>query len=257
MSATGTRRKAWLMPLARRYVRRKLRQRFDGMFVEGLARTRSAAQGEPLIIAPNHVAWWDPLVALHLDALLGTEGHCLMDEDNLERYPFFGWVGALPLARGATRRTHAHMQAATRLLERPGCAVWIFPQGRQRPAHLRPLLPAPGVAWLSRTSGASVVPLALDYQYRQAPEPSILASFGAPIAVTATPLLAQLEGAWIAGLARIDAWVEAGADGADFIPALAPRKGGERAIPLSGQLVARLYGGRSRAALGQGKESRK
>lgn len=254
MSKTGTRRKAWLMPFARRYVRRKLRLQFDGMFIEGLARTRSAAQREPLIIAPNHVAWWDPLVALHLDALLGTEGYCLMDEENLQRYPFFGWVGALPLARGANRRTLEHMQAALKLLRGPGMALWIFPQGRQRPAHLRPLAPASGVAWLSRNSGAKVVPLALNYQYREAPEPSILVSFGAPIAAGATRLTVQLEQAWIAGLSRIDACVDsplapaaarfdAGASHeAGFALALPPRRTPTRAVPFAGRALARLFG---------------
>lgn len=255
MSAAGTRRKAWLMPLARRYVRRKLRLQFDGMLIEGLAQTRRSAERAPLIIAPNHVAWWDPLVALHLDALLGTEGYCLMDEDNLSRFPFFGWVGGLPLARGAGRRTLAHMQAAVQLLKRPGCAVWIFPQGRQRPAHLRPLAPASGVSWLSRASGASVVPLALDYQYRQAPEPAILVSFGTPIATGATPLVAQLERAWTAGLARIDAFRETGAlEGSDITLGLPPRRQPERAVPLAGRLLSRLIGAGEPARLRDGRE---
>jgi 1-acyl-sn-glycerol-3-phosphate acyltransferase len=254
MTTGFTPRKAWLMPFARRYVRRKLRLQFDGMLVEGLGRTRLLAQGQPLIVAPNHVAWWDPLVALHLDALLGTEGHCLMDEDNLNRYPFFGWVGAVPLARGANRRTLAHMQAAARLLRRPGCALWIFAQGRQRPAHLRPLAPASGVAWLSRRTGASVVPLALDYQYREAPEPAIFVSFGAPIAAAETSLTTQLEQAWIAGLARIDACIEAGTAGSEgFALALPPRRAPQRTLPLAGRTLARLLGGQ-RGRLGAGRE---
>jgi hypothetical protein len=231
------------MPFARRYVRRRLSAQFDGMLIEGIARTRGAVQLEPLIIAPNHVAWWDPLVALHLDALLGTESYCLMDEDNLQRYPFFGWVGALPLARGANRRTLAQMQAAAQLLRGPGSALWIFPQGRQRPAHLRPLAPASGVAWLSRASGARVIPLALDYQYREAPQPTILVSFGAPIAAGARSLTTQLEQAWIAGLARIDVCIEAGAVGDEgFGLALSPGRQPQGAVPLAGRALAWLFG---------------
>jgi 1-acyl-sn-glycerol-3-phosphate acyltransferase len=241
--SSRTQRKAWLMPFARGYVRRKLRMQFDGMLVEGLARTRTSAQREPLIIAANHVAWWDPLVALHLDALLGTEAYCLMDEDNLQRYPFFGWVGAVPLACGANRRALGHMRAAARLLHRPGLALWIFPQGRQRPAHLRPLAPASGVAWLSRVSGARVVPLSLDYRYREAPEPSIFASFGAPLEADTQPLTRQLEQAWIAGLSRMDACFEAGAlDAEGFELTLPPRRAAQRTVPLAGRALARLFG---------------
>jgi 1-acyl-sn-glycerol-3-phosphate acyltransferase len=166
-----------------------------------------------------------------------------MNEDNLARYPFFAWVGALPLARGATRRTLAQMRSAAQLLSRPGRALWIFPQGRQRPAHLRPLAPAPGVAWLSRTSGASVIPVALDYQFRKAPEPTILVSFGTPIVSSASPLTTQLEAAWSEGLERLGSYVDTGAlEGEEAMLALAPRRRPERAMPWAGQLLARLFG---------------
>lgn len=245
---TGQARKAWLLGLARRYVQRKLRRQFDGLFVEGLAQARALAAREPLIVAATHVAFWDALVALQLDALLHTESYALMDAQGLARYPFFAWVGALPLHRGPAKRTLLEMRAASALLDRPGRALWIFPQGRQRAPHLRPFELQPGVLWLSRASGARVVPLALSYAYRRASEPSILASFGAPLPAGAPSLLRDLEAQWSDALGRIDRFVDR-AQG-DFAAALPSRLCPEHGVPAAGRALA--WWSRRAARLGPG-----
>jgi 1-acyl-sn-glycerol-3-phosphate acyltransferase len=240
MSAAETRRKAWLMPLARAYVRRTLRARFDGVWVEGLARARREVDAAPLIVALNHVAFWDPLVALQLDALLGSESHCLMDERNLTRYPFFAWVGAIPLARESGKRMLGQLRSAAALLSAPRRALWIFPQGRQRPAHLWPHAPSSGVAWLSRTARAPVLPLAIGYAFREAREPAVLASFGSLIEVGHDGVLSALEAAWIAGLDRIDRFVDAGRG--EFEAMVPPRRDADRSVPVLGRMLARVLG---------------
>jgi 1-acyl-sn-glycerol-3-phosphate acyltransferase len=230
------RRKPWVLSLARRYVHRTLRRRFDGLFVEGLEQAQAHAAREPLIVAATHVAFWDALVALQLDALLQTESYALMDAAGLARYPFFGWVGALPLHRGPAKQTLLEMRAASALLDRPGRALWIFPQGRQRPPHLRPFELQPGVLWLSRAARARVLPLSLSYAYREAPEPSIVASFGAPLAAGAPSLLRDLAAQWDAALGRIDGFVDRGEG--DFAASVPSRLGEQHGVPVAGRALA-------------------
>lgn len=250
MTGGATRRKAWLMPLARAYVRRTLRARFDGLWVEGLTRARRELDAAPVIVALNHVAFWDPLVALQLDALLGTESHCLMDERNLAHYPFFAWVGAIPLARGASKRTLGQLRSAAELLSGPRRALWIFPQGRQRPAHLWPHALSSGVAWLSREAHAAVLPLAIGYAFREAREPAVLASFGSLIEPGGEPVLGALEAGWIAALDRIDRFVDTGRG--EFEALVPPRRSPGHAVPVLGRLLARLQGAPGPAKLGTG-----
>jgi 1-acyl-sn-glycerol-3-phosphate acyltransferase len=214
-------RKPWFLELARRYVQRRLRAQFDGLYVEGLAATRAVTEREPIILALTHVAWWDALLAVQLDALLGTHSYCLMDAENLARHPFFAWLGAMPIDRSTRKRALADMQRAATLLEQPRRLLWIFPQGKQRAAHLRPLGLQSGVRWLSRTSAARVIPVALSYAFREAAEPSILVSFGTPLAADTAGLMAALEEQLIASLARIDRFVECGLG--DFVAVLPPR----------------------------------
>jgi 1-acyl-sn-glycerol-3-phosphate acyltransferase len=224
--------------LARPYVRRRLRRSFDGVYTEGLDAVAELASQGPIIVAANHVCWWDALTIIALDDALETRSHCLMDAQNLAGMPFFGWVGAVPLDRSAPRQALRDMRASTELCTAPGDALWIFPQGEQRPAHLRPLGLHGGVFWLARKAGAAVVPLSLSYLYREAPQPTVLARFGASLSPPAKDesarFMAHLERALVEGLERCDQYVLSGAGAFDAL--VAPRHG--HRVPVAGRLLA-------------------
>lgn len=203
-------RRPWFVALARRYVRRALRAKFDGVFVSGLPEARAAIAAQPLILAANHVCWWDAFVLVSLDEALGGGGHVVMDEDNLRRLPFFAALGAVPVTRDGGARVRRHLERAAGLVKAPGASLWFFPQGRQRAAHLRPLDFKPGLRLLARRSGADVMPVSLSYIWREAPLPSILVTFHAPVAARREDLLETVEHAVIGGLDAHDATIDAG-----------------------------------------------
>lgn len=154
--------------IARPYVTRRLKRQFFDIRVSGLDRLRYLVSQGPVILACNHVAWWDPLVLVHLDKVLGSDGYCLMDKKSLQQLPFFRWVGALPVDRSSPKVAYRDLLAALDVLKKPGQIMAIFPQGEQRPAHL-PLIHKPGVATLAQRSGAPVVPCALRYDFLESP----------------------------------------------------------------------------------------
>ncbi len=175
-------RTAWFLLLARRYARRRLARSLDGLRAAGVEEARRAAREGPVILAANHVCWWDPFLVVALDEALGTEGYALMDAAGLRGLPFFARLGAIPLDRASPARMRAGLRAAAALLDRPGRAVWMFPQGRLRPAHLRPLELHPGIGLLARLAPrAAVVPVAFQYAFSEQPAPMALARFGAPV----------------------------------------------------------------------------
>lgn len=242
MTSPSVRRKPWVLSLARWYGQRRMARAFDGLFVEGLEEAKERASRGPLILAMNHVAWWDSFVVVQIDRAMGSESYCLMDADNLEKLPFFGWIGAVPLRRSEPRAALADIKASARLLDRPGRVLWIFPQGTQRPAHLRPLGLQRGVSILAGLSGAPVLPVALTYAFREAPEPTIAVSIGAPCVVRRTGALVELEESLVAGLDRNDVFVTTGRGSYKAI--VPPRR--EQKVPLAGRLLARI-GGSARA----------
>ncbi len=231
-------RKPWFLGVARWYAKRRVAGAFDGLFVDGLAEARALVRTRPLVFAMNHVSWWDSFVVLLLDEALGTESHCLMDAQNLARLPFFGWIGAVPLRRDKPREALADLKAAAQLVDRPGRILWIFPQGHQRPGHLRPLGLERGVSLLAADAKADVVPVSLSYSFREAPQPSICVSIGRPCTLRRSGPPEALERSLVAGLDRNDDFITAGRGEYE---AIIPPKVAAR-VPLAGRFLARFGG---------------
>jgi 1-acyl-sn-glycerol-3-phosphate acyltransferase len=179
------------------WVRWRIRRGLDGVWVRGLDRAREAIRRGPVVLAATHVSWWDGMLLFPLDDALGRTSRVWMDAANLERLPFFGPLGAIPLddrGPGALRRS---IRAAAAWLDRPERTLWVFPQGRQRPHWARPLDLRPGAAWIAERLDATLIPVAIAYGFRRAPVPAAVVSFGEPIAARDLEdgLVAQLDAA--------------------------------------------------------------
>lgn len=228
------------LSLARRYARRELGHALDGLYVDGLDAARQVAKDRPTILAANHVCWWDSFLVVALDEALGTEGYALMDAENLCRIPFFARMGAIPLDR---ERPRTGLRAAAALLDRPGRAVWIFPRGGHRPAHLRPLGFQPGARLLARLApNAAVIPVAFEYAFGEGHYPAAYACFGDPLSATEATAgggIERLERGVETALARID---NALANCAPPFPALVASRGQRPDSGLGTRLLNRVLG---------------
>jgi 1-acyl-sn-glycerol-3-phosphate acyltransferase len=253
--AGDTRRPAFLT-LARAYARRRVSRGLDGLWVSGLEEARTALADRPLIFASNHVAWWDTLLLLPLDEALGGLGWAVMDAENLSKLPFLGWIGALPLDRSSPDRSRQCLQSCAALLDRPGRGLWIFPQGRQRPAHLRPLDLKHGLGIMHARRPVDVVAVSLNYVFLERDRAAAIVRFSAPIpgaAVGGQALLSAVESALLDGLAAIDVAAAAATDGRrarthpdDPLPGFAPlvRPAGLAAQDGLGSRMLRTFGRR-------------
>jgi 1-acyl-sn-glycerol-3-phosphate acyltransferase len=121
-----------------------------------------------------------------------------MEERQLRRFGFFRWVGCFAIDRDRPRRALASLRLAAELLvERPGRALIIFPQGRIVPNDRRPLELETGLVRLIELAlPVEVIPVALRYEYRREQHPLALIGLGRPIAIETAPdrraLLAEL-----------------------------------------------------------------
>ena len=117
-------------------------------------RERIPATG-PVVVVANHSAMVDgPL----LYGLLGRRATFLIKEE-MFRGPL-GWVlpriGQLPVRRGEADR--APLLTAVRLLRHEGVVV-VFPEGTRGDGEVRDA--QQGAAWLARTGGATMLPVAI------------------------------------------------------------------------------------------------
>lgn len=173
-------RKAWFLPLARAYCRRRFRRTFENVRIAGETAFLDVLGREPLVLAFNHVSYWDALLLVLLDERWGGGGVALMDTENLRKLPFFSWVGAIGLDRSSPKRALADLRAAAGLLGAQARYVVLFPQGTEVPAHL-PLRYHSGIERLAKTSGRRVVPVAVRYDFGRPERPFVHVVVGEPL----------------------------------------------------------------------------
>ncbi|MBF5042982.1 acyltransferase [Aggregicoccus sp. 17bor-14] len=158
-----------------RYVGHKVRGAFRGLWV----------QGEPLppptrarLVYMNHCSWWDGFMLHQLAKSAGWDAYALMEEQNLRRYPFLARLGAFSVRRGEGASALESLRYAKALFSRPRTAVFVFPEGEQRPFGGGPLRLEGGVALLARAAGAECLPVAVRYVLLEHERPDILLDVG-------------------------------------------------------------------------------
>jgi 1-acyl-sn-glycerol-3-phosphate acyltransferase len=117
----------------------------------------------PVIIAANHISYFDPLcLSVFIDAA-GREVRFLAKSE-LYRNPLLGWVlrsaGQIPVYRESRDAARSLQDAVAAMRE--GAAVVIYPEGTTtRNPDFSPMKAKTGVARLAALTGAPVVPVGI------------------------------------------------------------------------------------------------
>lgn len=184
-------RSGWRSALARWYVRAKVRGFFRGVWARGPA----PAADISLLAYANHPGFWDGFILQALAERWGLEPYCMVEEQNLLRFPFLARLGAFSIRPGDAGSSRESFRYACQLLERPGRVLFVFPEGRLAPWAGGPLELRRGFEVLARRSGVPCVPVALRYAFFESERPDALVSVGPQHAATETRALAgRLEG---------------------------------------------------------------
>jgi hypothetical protein len=162
-----------------------MRRRFSGVWVKGsLPDTRA-----PLVVAAQHVAWWDPMLLFYLSRFRFSGAHyVMMEEPNLRRLGFFRWIGAFGVDRASRAGVASALRYALARLHEPRARVWLFPQGAIAPADKRPLECDRGASWLAARARVPVVAVAIRYEFLEEQFPAAYVSFSAPRMIERDPV---------------------------------------------------------------------
>ena len=160
------------------------RRRIHAVRIAGLPR---ALPPVPLLLAANHVSWWDGFTLREVHRLLRPAAPVwtLMTARELRRSRFLRLIGGFGIdpERPASVREALRFVRA-RAAERPDATVIVFPQGRIWPAHRRPLGFRRGVEGFARAlSPCVVLPVAIHHEPLAAPAPTVFVSAGEPVRV--------------------------------------------------------------------------
>lgn len=157
------------------------RRRFSSVRVAGLEHM-SADRDAPLVVLANHSSWWDGLVAFRLSRLARLDAHFLMESANLRRYSFFRRLGALQVDLENPRLARRDIADAALRLKRSTDCLWIFPQGKIEPNHVKPLTVLGGAARIvSSIAACETICVAMTYQFRAEYLPHLFVRIDAPV----------------------------------------------------------------------------
>jgi 1-acyl-sn-glycerol-3-phosphate acyltransferase len=163
----------WLLD---RYVGRKFRSAFRGLWVRGALPTGESAR----LVYVNHSNWWDGFVLHQLGQAAGWDAYCLMEEKNLRRYRFLSRIGAFSIRPGDAASSLESLRYARELMRQPRAAVCLFPEGELRPFGVLPLRLQRGVELLAKAGKRECVPVALRYAFFEHERPDVLVEVGTP-----------------------------------------------------------------------------
>jgi 1-acyl-sn-glycerol-3-phosphate acyltransferase len=153
----------------------------------------------PLLLAANHVSWWDPFTLREMQRALRPTSpvFVVMLERELARFPYFRRMGVHGIEPGSGASLRACIRGLRRQLEeRPDGTVIFFPQGRIWPSFKRPLGFHPGIGLLARElAPLAVVPVALHVEPLNATRSTVFASAAEPLRVDGALDVADVEAA--------------------------------------------------------------
>ncbi|WP_458121072.1 lysophospholipid acyltransferase family protein [Paenibacillus sp. Z6-24] len=138
---------------------------------------------QPALYIMNHSSWWDGLLIYHAFRHTSAADHyVMMEERQLNRYAFFGKLGAFSIDKGSPGDIRQSLRYAAGLLEQ-GKRVWMFPQGEIRHLEMQPLTFRPGIGLLLRQTAGSVpvIPVTLYYGLYQHARLQASLQVGAPV----------------------------------------------------------------------------
>lgn len=159
------------------FTRWLIRRRFHSVWV------REAYRPEPTrstLYFLNHSRWWDGLLPLLLNEFrFRQDPRAMMDRKQWERYPFFRKIGAFPVDNESSRAAIPALRFAADWISEPGHALYLYPEGRFYPSHLRERRFQPGLQWISRQSEhLDLVPVGVVTQHYRASRPDLFLNIG-------------------------------------------------------------------------------
>ena len=158
----------------------KLNHNMEQVYIHNMDAISEIAQNSGVIIAPNHVCYWDSCLYFVLSHQLSRRAFVFVARDTLQRLPFLRWCGAIPLNIRSKSTAMQQLLSAKSLHVEPS-QFWIFPQGEHRPPHIVPLNCKRGVSVLAQHLKLPIVPVSINYLYRDSEQPIAYISFRSPL----------------------------------------------------------------------------
>ena len=110
----------------------------------------------------NHHSWWDGLIPLLLNEFrFRQNARALMEDTQMQEYPFFQKIGAFSINRQNPRKAIRSLRYAVDSFDRDKASLFIYPEGSITPVGSKMNFQG-GLSWLTdKLPKVDVVPIAI------------------------------------------------------------------------------------------------
>jgi len=173
---------SWFEQIFHAYIFRLLRKSFAGIYLYGEVPVTDPEV--PIVLVPNHSAWWDGFFIYLLNVQVFERPlYLMMTEEQLQSFRFFAKVGAYSISLESRKGIMESLEYTLELLGKPvepAPLICIFPQGELTSWFRRPLGFRRGLEWiLTRHKGdVSLIPVAMKAEFCAEQRPEMFFLFG-------------------------------------------------------------------------------
>lgn len=171
--------KFWAQIFFSKYINYILKKSFSHFYL--VNEIPAVPDDKAVLIAPNHISWWDGFIIDYLNRIIYTRKiYVMMLEEQLKRYRFFSRIGAYSIDPGNLKEIKESLSYTKELLTDNNNLVVIYPQGVLTPFNLNysPLKKGLLKITESPVSVFSVLPFACKISYYNERHPEIYIYFG-------------------------------------------------------------------------------
>lgn len=150
---------SWFIKLFRIYVRLLFKRRFKHIW---LRQEYTPDRDSKTVYYLNHHSWWDGIIPLLLNEyLFHQNARALMEDKQMQDYPFFRKIGAFSINRDDPRKAITSLRYAVQSMQREGASLFIYPEGKITPVGSEVTFEG-GLGWLhSKVPNADYVPVGI------------------------------------------------------------------------------------------------
>jgi 1-acyl-sn-glycerol-3-phosphate acyltransferase len=165
----------WLEEVFWVYLRWTLKRSFHDIVVIG--DVPKLVEGVPVILAPNHISWWDGFFAYIVNRqLFRRTFYLLMLEKELSKRPFFRALGCFSLSPGKTRQTFRYLSQL--IIDQPNALITYFPEGEIRTDVQEKLFVREGLRLLRTDHRVGILPTCFRIEPLNNRLPTVFIRFG-------------------------------------------------------------------------------
>ncbi|MFP8488462.1 lysophospholipid acyltransferase family protein [Gracilimonas sp. Q87] len=159
------------------YTKWKLKRTFEQVWIK---QEYTPSDDTKTVYFLNHNSWWDGLIPLYLNEYFFKQNaRAIMEDKQMKKHPFFSKIGAFSIDLNDPKASVTSLRYAIESLKRNNACLFIYPEGKIKPASESKPDFKNGLSWLyKKVEEIDFVPIGIYMHSFRSAKPELYISIG-------------------------------------------------------------------------------